>query len=56
MTKDDIINKAIEVRNAQKKYYSTRSRYDLKTNIALEKELDNMLAQYSAGECNPTLF
>lgn len=54
--KDAIIKKAMQVRDAQKKYYATRAKDALKKSIALEKELDTMLARYSAGECNPTLF
>lgn len=54
--KDAIIKKAKQVRDAQKKYYATRTKEALKNSIALEKELDAMLARYSAGECNPTLF
>lgn len=54
--KDAIIKKAMQVRDAQRLYFKTRSKEDLKQAKALEQELDTMLARYSAGECNPTLF
>lgn len=54
--KDAIIKKAMQVRDAQRWYFKTRSKEALKRSKALEQELDTMLARYSAGECNPTLF
>jgi len=54
--KDEIIKKAMQVRDAQRWYFKTRSKEALKRSKALEQELDTMLARYSAGECNPTLF
>ena len=46
MTADEIIKLAKETRDAQKKYFTTRDRYDLHKSKSLERELYGEIESY----------
>ena len=54
MTEKEIIRLAKRVRDAQKLYFTTRSRQDLQASKALEKSLDLAIEEYEAN--NPQLL
>lgn len=49
MTEKEIIRLAKKVRDAQKLYFTTRSRQDLQASKALEKSLDLAIEEYEHG-------
>lgn len=54
MTEKEIIKLAKQVRDAQKRYFVTRSRMDLAASKQLERELDEAIEQYESE--NPQLL
>ena len=54
MTEKEIIKLAKQVRDAQKRYFVTRSRMDLAVSKQLERELDEAIEQYESE--NPQLL
>jgi predicted RNA-binding Zn ribbon-like protein len=53
MSERSLIDLVVQTREAQRKYFRTRSSGDLETSKALEKRLDAALRDYLSG---PTLF
>ena len=54
MNEKEIIKLAKQVRDAQKRYFATRSRMDLAASKQLERELDEAIEQYEHE--NPQLL
>ena len=54
MSEKDIINLAKRMRDAQKRYFATRSRGDLNESKALERSLDLAIEEYEHN--NPQLL
>lgn len=54
MTEKEIIKLAEKMRQAQKDYFSTRSRADLTAAKSLEKQLDEAIREYN--QQNPQLL
>ena len=54
MTEKEIIKLAKQTRDAQKRYFTTRARYDLTISKSLERELDEAIEQYEQE--NPQLL
>ena len=54
MNEKDIIKLAKRVRDAQKRYFATRSRQDLQDSKSLEKSLDLAIEEYE--HTNPQLL
>ena len=56
MTADEIIKLAKETRDAQKRYFTTRDRYDLSRSKILERELDEEIEAYLHPNLQTDLF
>lgn len=54
MSEKEIIKLAKQTRDAQKRYFTTRARYDRTISKSLERELDKAIEQYE--EENPQLL
>lgn len=54
MSEKEIIKLAKQTRDAQKRYFTTRARYDRTISKILERELDEAIEQYE--EENPQLL
>ena len=52
MTPREFFDKVVAMRDAQKKYFKSRSRFDLDNAMRLEKEIDNEIARVAAIENN----
>lgn len=56
MTSDEIIKLAKKTRDAQKRYFATRDRYDLSMSKALEHQLDQAIEDYMIPNPQIDLF
>lgn len=56
MTPDEIIKLAKETRDAQKRYFATRDRYDLSMSKAMEHQLDQAIEDYLTPNPQIDLF